>query len=117
VIVSAIVLAVPGPPPGKGPEWGKAAPIGLLIILLLGAAFWLLMRSMNKHLRKVNSADPAAPSGGQPASLGATGEFAADDPSTSDGRPASADPSADAEAAPPTGEQIDLVKHRPDVEG
>ncbi len=47
--------APPAPPPGKGPEWGKAAPIGLLIILLLCAAFWLLMRSMNQHIRKVRA--------------------------------------------------------------
>ena len=26
------------PSTGKGPEWGKAAPIGLLVILLLGIA-------------------------------------------------------------------------------
>lgn len=51
---SAVALAAPPePPPGKGPEWGKAAPIGLLVILLLCAAMWLLFRNMSKHLRKV----------------------------------------------------------------
>lgn len=112
---STIVLAVPGPPPGEGPEWGKAAPIGLLIILLLGVAFWLLMRSMNKHLRKVNTADPAAPSTGLPGSLGTGGASAAGDPPGSVGRPATPDQgtAADAEL---TGDPIDLVKHRPDIE-
>lgn len=52
---ATVLSAPPAPPPGKGPEWGKAAPIGLLIILLLCAAFWMLMRSMNKHIRKVRA--------------------------------------------------------------
>ena len=43
------------PTTGQGPEWGKAAPIGLLIILLMGIALYFLIRSMNKNLRKVPS--------------------------------------------------------------
>ena len=44
---------------GKGPEWGKAAPIGLLIILLLGLALFFLIKNMNKQFRKVpDSFDP-----------------------------------------------------------
>ena len=43
------------PTTGKGPEWGKAAPIGLLIILLMGIALYFLIKSMNKNLRKVPS--------------------------------------------------------------
>jgi len=35
------------------PESGKAGPLGLLVILLLGVATVLLIRSMNRHLRKV----------------------------------------------------------------
>jgi hypothetical protein len=52
------------PTTGKGPEWGKAAPIGLLIILLMGIALYFLIRSMNKNLRKVPSSfdtDSAVP--------------------------------------------------------
>jgi hypothetical protein len=41
------------PSGGRGPEWGKAAPIALLIILLMGIALFLLIRSMNSQLRKV----------------------------------------------------------------
>lgn len=48
-----LLAAPPTPPPGKGPEWGKAAPVGLLVIVLLCLAFWLLVRNMNKHLRGV----------------------------------------------------------------
>ena len=42
-------------PPGKGDEFGKASPIGLVVIVLLFLATILLVRSMNKHLRKVPS--------------------------------------------------------------
>jgi hypothetical protein len=38
-----------------GPESDKAGPLGLLVILLLGVATILLVRSMNRHLRKVPS--------------------------------------------------------------
>jgi len=40
-------------PPGKGDEFGKASPVGLVVIVLLFLATILLIRSMNKHLRKV----------------------------------------------------------------
>lgn len=43
------------PTTGKGPEWGKAAPIALLIILLMGIALFLLIKSMNRQLKKVPS--------------------------------------------------------------
>ncbi len=34
-----------------GPEFGKASPLGLLVILILLAGTVLLVRSMNKHLK------------------------------------------------------------------
>ncbi|WP_026919469.1 hypothetical protein [Gordonia shandongensis] len=37
----------------KGPEFGKASPLGLLVILVLLVAVFLLIRSMNKRLRKL----------------------------------------------------------------
>ena len=50
----ALVLAQdPAPPPGKGEEFGKASPIGLVVLVLLFLATILLVRSMNKQLRKV----------------------------------------------------------------
>lgn len=50
----ATVLAQdPAPPPGKGAEFGKASPIGLVVLVLLFLATILLIRSMNKQLRKV----------------------------------------------------------------
>jgi hypothetical protein len=50
----ALVLAQdPAPPPGKGDEFGKASPVGLVVILLLLIATVFLVRSMTKHLRRV----------------------------------------------------------------
>ena len=49
-------------PPGKGDEFGKASPVGLVVLVLLFLATILLIRSMNKHLRKVPASfdEPAA---------------------------------------------------------
>jgi hypothetical protein len=59
----AIVLAQAQPPaPGsdRGEEFGKTSPIALVVILLLGVATVLLIRSMNKRLRNVPASfDPA----------------------------------------------------------
>ena len=54
VQLTTFLAAPPTPPPGKGAEWGKAAPIGLLILVLLGVALYLLIKSMNRHMRKVS---------------------------------------------------------------
>ncbi len=44
----------PGPDPGgQGEDFGKAAPLGLVVLLLFFLAVALLVRSMNKHLRRV----------------------------------------------------------------
>lgn len=48
------------PSTGKGPEWGKASPVGLLVILLLAIATFFLLRSMTRRLKRVqNRVDPA----------------------------------------------------------
>ncbi|MCM6777077.1 hypothetical protein NDR87_26675 [Nocardia sp. CDC159] len=44
------LLAQPATNP-TGPEFGKASPLGLVIILLLLAGTVLLIRSMNKHIK------------------------------------------------------------------
>jgi hypothetical protein len=58
---------VPAPPPGgapgteRGEEFGKTSPIALVVILLLGVATALLIRSMTKRLRNVPASfDPPA---------------------------------------------------------
>jgi len=41
------------PPPGEGPEFGKASPVGLVVVLLLALATIGLIVSMTRHLKKV----------------------------------------------------------------
>jgi hypothetical protein len=55
-------------PPGKGEEFGKASPIGLVVLVVLFLATILLVRSMNKHLRRVPASfdPPAEPTAGSP---------------------------------------------------
>ena len=40
-------------PKDTGPEFGKASPFGLLIVVLLLIGTFLLVRSMNRHLKKL----------------------------------------------------------------
>ena len=59
-------------PRQTGPDFGKASPFGLIIVVLLLIAVFLLVWSMNKHLRKLpksfGAAEPEAdePAGGKP---------------------------------------------------
>ena len=91
---------VPSPanPPGseRGEEFGKTSPIALVVILLLGLATVLLIRSMNKRLRNVPASfgDDAPSSSAGP--VGRTEEL--------DGGPAAEriDPSEQGRRAGPT---------------
>jgi hypothetical protein len=51
--VVAVLAQQETPPPGKGPEFGKASPIGLVVILLLALATVFLIRSMSKRIRRL----------------------------------------------------------------
>lgn len=54
-VASAVVVPRQGgaePPPGQ-PEFGKASPVALVVILMLGLATVLLIVSMTRHLKKV----------------------------------------------------------------
>ncbi|BBZ42743.1 hypothetical protein [Mycobacterium parmense] len=58
-------------PHNNGPDFGKASPIGLLIVVLLLIATMLLLRSMNRQLKKVpKSFDPKHPEADQAADEG-----------------------------------------------
>lgn len=41
----------------RDPEWGKAAPAGILVWIFLGVALFFLIKSMNKHLKRVPKDD------------------------------------------------------------
>jgi hypothetical protein len=47
------VLLAAAPPAQQGPEFGGSSPIALVVVLMLAVVLILLIRSMNKHLRKV----------------------------------------------------------------
>jgi hypothetical protein len=55
-VTGSETLAPPPPKPdpgGQGQDYGKAAPEALVVLLLFFLAVALLVRSMNKHLRRV----------------------------------------------------------------
>ena len=83
VATLAVVVTQAHPPaPGsdRGEEFGKTSPIALVVILLLAIATVVLIRSMNKQLRKVPESfdppeEPPAPDTPEaPESSGALGE-------------------------------------------
>lgn len=59
------VLAQQDPPP-NAPEFGGSSPIGLVVIILLFIAMGFLIRSMNKHLRKVPASFEEPDGAGRP---------------------------------------------------
>ena len=49
-------------PHNTGPDFGKASPFGLLVVVLLLISLLFLVRSMNRHLKKLpESFDPQHP--------------------------------------------------------
>lgn len=96
-VLTAIVLAGPqpgdyDPSTGKGSEWGKAAPIGLLVILLLGIATFFLLRSFTRQLKKVPATfDVAEPAPGEPGPVDAVTTAPAEDDAESARVPAAPD--------------------------
>jgi hypothetical protein len=61
-------------PQRSGPDFGKASPFGLLVIVLLLIGTFFLVRSMNRQLKKVpESFDPQRPEPDQAADDGTIG--------------------------------------------
>jgi hypothetical protein len=69
------------PPHNSGPDFGKAGPFGLLVVVLLLIGVLFLVRSMNRHLRNLpDSFDPQHPALGQAADSGQSGAAGVDRP-------------------------------------
>ena len=71
--MSGLLLTViaDGTPHNTGPDFGKASPLGLAVIVLLLVATLFLLRSMNRQLKKVpDSFDPQHPEPDQAADEG-----------------------------------------------
>lgn len=52
-LAMAVVFVAQQPPRDTGPDFGKASPFGLLVVVLLLVGTFLLIWSMNRHLRKL----------------------------------------------------------------
>ena len=67
--VMVVGLLADEAPRDTGPDFGKAIPFGLLIVVLLLIGTFLLVRSMNRHLKRLPESfdhdEPAAGSGGR----------------------------------------------------
>jgi hypothetical protein len=62
LVVSAAGWQADGVPQHTGPDFGKASPVGLVVIVLLLISTLFLLRSMNRQLKKVpDSFDPKHP--------------------------------------------------------
>jgi hypothetical protein len=71
--VNPLLVAVlaEGGPHNNGPDFGKASPLGLVVVVLLLVATLFLLRSMNRQLKKVpESFDPTHPEPDQAADEG-----------------------------------------------
>jgi len=61
VTLVAQPTAPPEDPGGRGEDFGKSTPVGLVVLIVFFVAVFFLVRSMNKHLRRVpESFDPPA---------------------------------------------------------
>ena len=52
-LMLAVSLLADDAPRNTGPDFGKASPFGLIIVVLLLIATFALVWSMNRHLRKL----------------------------------------------------------------
>ena len=75
LLIAAGLLAEEGPRQ-TGPDFGKASPVGLLVLVLLLVGTFALVWSMNRHLKRLpESFDPDHPEADQAVDEGTTGEF------------------------------------------
>jgi hypothetical protein len=71
IMLVAVTFLGEGTPRRTGPDFGKASPLGLLVVVLLLIATFFLIRSMNRHLNKLpESFDPQHPEQDQAADDG-----------------------------------------------
>lgn len=85
VLVTGLLADVT--PRDTGPDFGKASPFGLVVVVILLIATFLLVWSMNKQLKKLpESFDPESPEPDQAVDDGTVGQ--PDDPGlAAGGRP------------------------------
>ena len=52
-LLTTAVSVLADPPKNSGPDFGKASPLGLLVVVLLLIGVFVLVWSMNRHLKKL----------------------------------------------------------------
>ena len=52
-LFAVVLLLAEDPPKNTGPEFGKASPLGLVVVVLLMIGTFLLVWSMNRQLKKL----------------------------------------------------------------
>jgi hypothetical protein len=65
-LVLAVGLLADDAPRNTGPDFGKASPFGLVIVVLLLIGTFALVWSMNRHLRKLPKSFDSEPESEQP---------------------------------------------------
>ncbi|MDT5049074.1 MAG: hypothetical protein QOG75_4972, partial [Mycobacterium sp.] len=76
--LAALALLADHGPHNSGPDFGKASPFGLLVVVLLLISLVFLVRSMNRHLKKLpESFDPQHPEPDQAVDDGTIGDQSA----------------------------------------
>jgi len=59
--VKLLLSVLADPPKNTGPDFGKASPFGLLIVVILMICVFALVWSMNRHLKKLPESFDAEP--------------------------------------------------------
>ncbi len=85
-LLAAAVSVLAEPPKNTGPDFGKASPVGLLVVVLLLIGTFALVWSMNRHLKRL----PKTFDGDGPDQPDQAGETGAEPSGGSDGTEKSA---------------------------
>jgi len=86
-LLTTAVSVLADPPKNSGPDFGKASPLGLLVVVLLLIGVFILVWSMNKHLKKLPKSFDGEPLEGD------TGEAGEADASEADAGRSPSEPS------------------------
>jgi hypothetical protein len=73
-LLTTAVSVLADPPKNSGPDFGKASPLGLLVVVLLLIGVFILVWSMNKHLKKLPKSFDGEPLEGDAGEEGEEGE-------------------------------------------
>ena len=85
-LLTTAVSVLADPPKNSGPDFGKASPLGLLVVVLLLIGVFILVWSMNRHLKKLPKSFDDEPAGDEakPATDADAAATSVDDSGSSD---------------------------------